>query len=226
MNAIRTFEVGVSKLLFCGAILLGATGVLSAGETLTLKNGVTTGTGTPISNFDVFSGTVGNWAVSVTQGTDLGTPSNPNLDLLSVDTAKVANPGDLTVTFTDTGFTLTPLTLTYSDSSSFLDVGAKSSVSDTIQILVNGKVVTGTTVVLDPGSQAVDGTAVTIKPGSSYSITLTEVVTDSKGPGVEVSSDILVGAQTPEPGFYALTGVGLAGLLALAIRRKKLKATA
>jgi len=222
MNVLRIFETKVSRFLAGGTFLLVASGSLFAGETLTLTNGVTTKTGTVVGISDFFSGNVGNWLVSSTTGSDLGTPSMPSLDLSSVATSKVASPGALTIVFTETGFTATPLILDYSDSASFL--GTKT-ISDTISILVNGKVVPASTVVLNPTTQGLDGT-VKVNPGSTYSITLTEVVAASKAAGSTVSSDILVGAETPEPGLYALTGAGLAGLIAFAIRRRKQQATA
>jgi hypothetical protein len=54
---------------------------------------------------------------------------------------------------------------------------------------------------------------------SPYSITLTEVITASGAAGSQVSSDFNL-TGTPEPGLYAMTGIGLMGLTALAIRRK------
>jgi len=224
MNVIRLFETRVSRLLVCGTLLLAPSGTLFAGEVLTLTNGKTTATGTVVGSSDFFSGTVGNWQVEpITIGSSLGTPSMPNLDIASVDKALVASPGALTIVFSDTGFTANPLLLTYSDSASFL--GTKT-ISDTVSILVNGKPVPGSTAVLTPGSGGADNT-ILVKPGSSYSITLTEVVTATKAAGSIVSSDILLGGtETPEPGLYAVTGAGLAGLLALAIRRKRRQAAA
>jgi len=244
MNVSRIFQTGVSRVLVCGTFLMVVAGTtLFAGETLTLTNAGKTGTGTTIGDLDEFTGAVGNWTILSTVGIDAGSPGAPNLDLSSLDEAKIANPGALTIVFTETGYTLSPLTLLYSYSSSFLDIcpgtvgcpkNGKTTVSDTVSLLVNGKTVNNSTGVITPVNQGsgIDGMSATIKPGNNYSITLTEVITDTNGlgenkagmGGTEVSSDDLVGAQTPEPGLYALTGVGLVGLLALVNRRRKLQA--
>jgi hypothetical protein len=218
MNVIRVFETRVSIFLICGSLLLAACGTLFAGETLTLTNSGKTGTGTVVGNTDTFMGTVGNWVISITQGQDLGTPSAPNLDLLTVDTAKVNSPGGLSIVFTETGFALAPLTLAYSDSASFL--GTKV-IKDTVSILINGKIVAGSSNILTPAVAGADGT-VLVNPGSNYSISLTEDISALKAAGSDISSDILVGAETPEPGLYAVTGIGVAILLARVARRRKL----
>jgi len=226
MSAIRSFETRAFRLVACGAFLLVASGTLFANQvlTLTLKNGAATKTGTVAGDADFFSGTVGNWTIEpITVGGSAGTVSMPNLDLASVDKSNSASPGALTIVFTETGFTATPLILSYSYSASFLGT---PSISDTVSLLVNGHVVPGSTAVLSPpiADQGADGT-VTIKPGTNYSISLTEVIAATKAAGSEVSSDILVGAETPEPGLYALTGAGLIGLCAFAVRKRKQQAT-
>jgi hypothetical protein len=240
------------RLLIGGTLLFLASGALFAGETLTITNGVTTVNGTfamcgagAVAGDLCFGGTIGTWQISSIQGdADISAPATaPFMDLSVLAKTIATKPPTvtnlpLTITFTETGFG--PANAGMFD---YMETGnlTKVNMSDTFSFADNGNVVAGGTntiksvkgangVVTVPIGGYGDSVPLTPFPTGQYSLTLTEKIFPTAVGGIAsgavVSSDFsLTGTTTPEPGFYALTGAGLAGLLAVAMRRRKKQET-
>lgn len=109
-------------LLTAGSCFLALTNERShAAATLTLFDGTTTvtimdGSGMDMSAMPgviIFNGILGVWDINVSTGLTkpvIGSPSDPHMDLNSIDHS--TGPGFLKITFTDTGFIATPGTIT------------------------------------------------------------------------------------------------------------------
>jgi len=241
------------RLLFGGVLLFLASGALFAGETLTITNGVTTANGSAAAcgsaataGLICFGGTVGTWQINSIQGDgfpDIGNlVTDPTLDLSVLAKTTAVTPLPLTISFTETGFGPAMAGMfDYMETSNL----TKLNMSDTFSFAADGTTVPAGTntissavgphgIITVPKGGYGDSVALTPFPKGLYSLTLTETIfPTAKGKttianGAIVSSDFsLTGSATPlpEPGFYALTGAGLAGLLAVAMRRRSKQAT-
>ncbi len=164
-----------------------------------------------------YSGTIGNFTTSIDIGTGfpaIGAPSDPILDLTSLDLTTGTAGGTLTVSLTETGFTatadikqfLSDITGVYSNSQASM-----STYFDT----TNTPFGTGTLLasgLLDNQQQVVS------VPPIAGPYSLTEIVTVTAGANSLASIDSGI-IDTPEPGSLPLLGAGLIALAALGLRR-------
>jgi len=243
-NVVR---VPICRSLIGGTLLFLASGFLFAGETLTITNGITTVHGSAADcgsaatpGLMCFSGSIGTWQINSLQGDgfpDVGSlASEPTLDLSLLAKTTGATMLPLTITFTETGFG--PAVAGMFD---YMETGnlTKLNMSDKFSFDANSTPVAGGTntitsvagahgVVTVPIGGYGNAVPLTPFPHGQYSLTLSETIFPTAGGktmialGSIVSTDFsLTGETTPEPSFYALTGMGLAGLLAVAMRRRK-----
>ncbi len=164
-----------------------------------------------------YSGTVGNFTTSIDIGTGfpaIGAPSDPILDLTSLDLTTGTAGGTLTVSLTETGFTTT--------------IAAKQFLSDITGVYTNSQATMntyfdtsntpfGTGTLLASGLLDNQSKLVSVPPiAGPYS--LTEIVTVTAGANSLASIDAGI-IDTPEPGSLPLLGAGLIALAALGLRR-------
>ncbi len=223
------------RLLAGTVFVFLACGNLFALETLTITDSACAGCTValaPVANGNnlLFAGAVGAWSVSVT-AQDLGDPSDPDLDLAVLGSTpsspSVNDPGVLSVTFTETGYAGTP-PLILDMGVGGIDRGAQTSTNVTIAgvaqpiISYDGAAGSSNGTQVVPYEYSVSNVAIT--PATQpYGITIQTVTTPAIGnfPRAGSSDYQLEGSLAPEPGFYGLTGLGLAGLLAVgAVRRR------
>jgi hypothetical protein len=233
------------KFLLCAIVVSTVSETLFAtpAETLTISSpGFTSVTCSAISvnpncSFDgasgyvAYTGPFGDWTINVSSGLSL-TAGSPLLLLSTTDwDNSVLAPAPLTITFTDYDFTFTPLGVTLNaseavdpsalapgtsaNSATYTDIGGTSAPFG--QLTLNGT-----------GNSTVG--PIPIIPVAPYSVSLTSVISGSAGTLMDTGYSLYSSAPgggggiiggTPEPGLYILTGVGLAGLLAMAAARRR-----
>jgi len=222
MTERNLFQTRTTGFVAGVVFVLLTSGTLFAGETLTLQNGssVVTGTIGPGPVFqDSFDGVVGHWDLTSASGLSFVTGSTETLDLTVQAMASFTNPGNLIVTYTETGLTgpppLDPVVVSVG--------GTNSGTTTTYVTKVNSETI-------DSESYAAthfSGGATTSVPVVSpvpYSLSVVETITGNTKGASLVSGNYQLGvtSTTPEPGFYGLAGLGLAGL-GIAINRRKSK---
>jgi len=249
MSITNSLTMAFRKALIGGTLIILASGMMFAGETLTITNGVTTVNGTAAdcglgatAGLICFAGNVGTWQVNSVEGDgfpDIGDPlNNPMLDLSAEAKTSAATAAPLTITFTETGFGpgISGL-FTYMESGNLTSL----NMSDTFSFAADGTTLPAGTNTMMSVKGAKAGTVTTVPPGGyegsvpltpfptgMYTLTLKETIFPTAlksaiAKGAVVSSDFSLTGQvlTPEPGLYALTSFGLAGLLIVAMRRRK-----
>jgi len=204
------------KILAFGipVLLAFSAGSTFAVPTLTLESGSSTVTRTDgldgaLDGKIQFFGTVGNFTFNkVTAITDpiFGAPASPDLNLISLDVSSGLG-GQLTVTFTDDGFTGSPLNL-------MATIGGTTGVGDSVQLLtyVNGTLLTDSGIL---GGPAFDNAEfASLINGSPYSLTLKAVITHSGGIEAHATSfGARLQTTVPDGGSTAvILGLGLLGL--------------
>jgi hypothetical protein len=240
---IKKFINRSVRITFGFAIVtLAASCTLFAGETLTLKNGTTTVTcstsGPAVAGCTYsggvlsYNGAVGKWSVNVVTGEGYpatGSATDPILDLDSIDSTSAYTPGKLTISFTETGFTLNPLFTaaaiggTISGEGNYGSFGASYGTPGTTIPGSTYTTPTGT----GPGAKAFsfNSAPLTAHPTSPYALTLNAVIngsTSKYGPSAD-SFDFNLEA-TPEPTLYGVLAIGVLAALYAAHRRKQVKA--
>ncbi len=239
---IANFIKGNRAKFLAGAVFVfAACGNAFALETLTITDSVCGGctvslAPVPNGNDLMFAGVVGAWNVSVT-AQDLGdvtTPVDLDLDVVASTGAhgefNAATVGTITVAFTETGYTGSPL-LVLSAGDGGTDQGTKTSTNVSVaavnqpSISYNGAAGSGGLNVVPYNFSVSD---VNIVPASQpFGVTITTVVTPENISRRSASSNYQMdGTLTPEPKFYGLTGLGLAGLLAVGAARRRKQQTA
>lgn len=169
-----------------------------------------------------YSGSIGNFTTSIDIGTGfpaIGAPSDPILDLTSLDLTTGTAGGTLTVSLSETGFTtttaakqfLSDITGVYSNSQATMN-----TYFDTTNIRF------GTGTLLSSGLRDNQSSLVSVPPiAGPYS--LTEIVTVTAGANSLASIDAGI-IDTPEPGSLPLLGAGLIALAMLGLRRTVIRA--
>jgi hypothetical protein len=218
VGAVQTRRLGLVVLasLFCLTC-----GTAFAGETLTLsESGFATRTFTSAGDSIATpaSFTYGQWNLVSSSAFEAGTPAAPDLDLIVQALSTAASPGALTLTFTQTGFTSIPIDLTDAVG------GSNNATKSVFSVLYNNTAIPALGYTSSSGGKlptafSNTSTIVVAPPSSPYSLT-EQVVISSDGKPSHVESFDMELKSTPEPSLYALTGAGIAGVLALAIRRK------
>jgi hypothetical protein len=219
MNFLKT------RPLIGGALVLMASGTLFAGETLTLSSGSATGTGSSATCGGLaqpgeicFAGTVGDWQVIEVVGAGYpaaGTLLTPDQDVSTLATSTVPNAAALNVNFTETGFgPATSGTFSYLEGAILNTAG----MTDTFSFNAGGTT-GGVNTASSPLGLFMGSVFVSSMP-STYSIELSEVITATLTDSEASTDSNLTGATAPEPGLYALTGIGLFALMALAARKR------
>jgi hypothetical protein len=205
MTGFRTACLTTALLL-----VLGVAHRAQAEIVIRISDGVQTKTRTDhkISGFAAFSGAVGNFDVKVEEGVGfpaVGSPSNPILDLTSLDLTSVSG-GTLTVSLTETGFStataeefLSTITGIYVNSSAEMStyLGPKDKPFGKAMLLSTGLV--------DNQSDLVSF------PALSGPFSLTEVLTITADPDSLTSIDAAI-RDAPEPASLSLLGAALAAL--------------
>lgn len=232
-NSLKTAFAAIAV----SVVAFAFSGRASAVETLTLSDGLgdsvtiydnnssaesTTGAVTnfgsggdsnPVAGAITWLGSIGVWEISVTTGNSypaLGTASSPQMNLSSQDTSTAA--GSLTITFTDTGYTLAPggVTAVLSVNSSGGSVDFKTMQNSTV--ITNSGALTGAPIgMTDYGALASNVTP--------YSLTEQVVITNSGA----AFSDIGAKMSVPDGGMtVALLGLSLVGIAGAKTLRRKL----
>jgi hypothetical protein len=164
-----------------------------------------------------FSGAIGNFNVSIDLGSgfpDVGSPSQPVLDLTSLDLTTGTAGGVLTVSLTETDFTTTtnPVQFLSSITGNYVN---SQAVMNTYFDTTNAHFGTGT--LLSSGlldNQA----AVAVEPIITGPYSLTEIVTITAGGNSLTSLDAIV-RDAPEPATLPVLGGALLMLGMIGVRR-------
>ena len=226
MTERNLFGTRTTGLLAGVVFVLLTSGTLFAGETLTLQNGSTTVTGTigpgPVFQ-DSYDGVVGHWDLTSASGLSFISGSTETLDLTVQAMATLNNPGNLIVTYTETGLTgpppLNPVTISIG--------GTNSGTTTTYVTKVNSDTIDSQSFVTNGGFSGGTTTSVPVVSPVPYSLTVVETITGNKTGGSLTSGNYQLDVTTtPEPGFYGLAGLGLAGLWIVITRRKNKSAAA
>jgi hypothetical protein len=158
-----------------------------------------------------FFGAIGNFTVSADIGAGfpgVGSPSNPVLDLTSLDLTTGTAGGTLTVSLTETDFQKTSGIYQFLSS---LVGNYLNSTATMAAYLDAGNVHFGTGTLLASG--LVDNqAALTSVPVGAGPFSLTEIITVTAGPNSLTSLDAAL-TNVPEPASLSLVGVGLLGLM-------------
>jgi len=216
------------KNIIAGAAVLGVTSLANAIPTMTISDGVNTVTIVdnvgadinPLAGAVSYNGSVGVWSLIINTGLTkpiLGSANAPTMDLAIQ--ASSTTGGSLTVTFSDTGFTLSPGAVLATISGHVVN-GAQESVA--YQVLANSQNVVGTgSVIANIPSQGMpvlaSATGSLNGLGSAYS--LTEVVQISSNGSTTTSID--AGFQPVPDGGMTMAMLGF-GLVAVETARRKL----
>lgn len=194
------------------------TGVASAIPTLTLRH-VETNTSVTVTDVDLdgvllFNGPVGHFVANVTSAFTkplIGSESQPILSLTSADvTSPGQAAGTLEITFSDDGFTATPLQALVGRS--LVAIVGGNSVDFNAQ--VNG-VDYVPDITLTTGGFA-DVLGGVVSPLTPYSVALKAVVNHVNAGSTSLGFQF---TAVPEPGFYGLLSLGLTGIVLVARRR-------
>jgi hypothetical protein len=212
------FAFMVSEAAFAAPTL---TLTITSGSSTETKTVNITGPGTVVE----FTGTVGDWTITPTQGVSGPVIDGaPSYTLSTTDSTLVHNAPALTVTLTETGLTFEPDKVTLTGNYTPEGFGPTSGVTyssfydvtHTIDAPFNLSGATSKSKVEPP---------TTIHPVGPYTVTLQTVIDANSTTPTIAEVGFVISSQTPEPGLYFLTGIGLAGLLAITVfRRKKLQA--
>jgi len=226
MTERNLFRTRTAGLLGGVVFVLFTTGSLFAGETLTLTSGGSTVTGTigpgPVFQ-DSYDGVVGHWDLTSASGLSFISGSTETLDLTVQAMASSKNVANLVVTYTETGLTgpppLNPVTISIG--------GTNSGTTTTYVTKVNSDTIDSQSFVTNGGFSGGTTTSVPVVSPVPYSLTVVETITGNKTGGSLASGNYQLGVTTtPEPGFYGLAGLGLAGLWIVITRRKNKSAAA
>lgn len=171
------------------------------------------GDANPAAGAVTFIGSVGIFNLNVTTGLSkpaIGSASNPQMDLSSIDTSTGA--GTLLITFSDSGFTASPGNLI----ADFGGTQTNGSITNTV--LQNGMLVTA----IGPftGHSFSGSNSALLNAGAPYSLT-ESVALNFRGAGTK-SFDASIGVSGVPDGGMTITLLGLAvsGLAAGKLRRK------
>jgi hypothetical protein len=189
-------------------IAVGFSSQARAGLEVKVTDGVTTGTANDSGSAGsaAFIGTIGNFDVKITEGTGfpaIGSPSNPILDLTSLDITSDAG-GTLTASVTETGFSSISAGAHFLSSITGIYVNS-SAVMNTYLDTTNAPFGTGTPL----SSGLFDNQSDTVSaPVVSGPYSLTEVITITAASHSLSSIDAAI-IDAPEPGSLSLLGVAL-----------------
>jgi len=230
------FKRNAAGFLAGGVFAFVACGNVFALETLTITDsvcgGCTVSLGPVVNGNDLmFAGVVGAWNISVTAQdlSDATTPVDLDLDVVGSTGAhgefNAATVGTITVAFTETGYTGSPL-LVLSAGDGGTDQGTKTTSNVSVAgvnqpaISYNGAAGSAGLNVVPYNFSVSD---VNIVPASQpFGVTITTVINPANISKRSASSNYQMdGTLAPEPRFYGLTGLGLAGLLVVAAARRR-----
>jgi len=235
-NSFKTRAAGLVAFLTLGLLAYGN----PSEPTLTITNGNVTRTVTGVADIASFSGMVGNWDIGLAGGSVLGGPFGTVLNLSSTESSAVPNPGALTITFKDSGFTLPPtIYLHYADTSiNFIGNGTTEKLESLYGApLANTAILPVYTDMLPGAGPGVNGNVTSPLVGgvhNPFGLELEAVITPRKngGPQNVLTIEALSAngsptefsngsGSTPEPGFYGILAVGLGGLFFVVARRRR-----
>ena len=210
MNMLRP-QLGLAALTLAALFSLQA----RADILLTATDGIHTGSAddhlTP--GLATFAGAVGNFNVSIDVGAgfpQIGAPTDPILDLTSLDLTTGAGGGTLTVSLTETGFATTTAAQDFLSSIVGNYVGSHAAMSSYLDTS-NAHFGTGTPL----ASGLLDNqAAITSVPPVAGPYSLTEVITVTAGAESLTSLDAII-VDAPEPGTLSLLVAWLIGLAML-----------
>jgi hypothetical protein len=215
INTLRN-SVAIAAL----AIVVGYSFQARADILVKATDGINTGTAddhaTP--GLATFSGTIGNFTVSIDLGTgfpDIGSPSQPVLDLTSLDLTTGTTGGTLTVSLTETDFTTTVNPVQFLSSLTGNYVNSQATLN-TYFDTTNAHFGTGT--LLSSGLLN-NQSAVAIEPIITGPYSLTEIVTITAGASSLTSLDAIV-RDAPEPATLSVLGAALLMMLGIVGTRR------
>lgn len=210
------------KLTLVAVAVVASLPVLAV-PTLRLFDGTTTvtvqdgsaGDSSALANVINYSGVIGVWNINVSTASSLGTSSSPLLSLVNFNNATAA--GTMTIEFSETDFDQDPLNVKVFTGGINPSGGSTtaSSLYDAANTVFAGTQLTSFTSAADSYNKTVFAGASPLAP---YSLTLKSVLTATAA-GTFGSTIQLTGV--PEPGFYGALALGLSGLFAAVVRRRK-----
>jgi len=236
------FRARTTAFLAGTALVFAANGTLFATETLTLSDTsgdtitctggscVTGGAHATVTSYSdngtgsiVFNGSIGGWTVETDTGVsypDQGSTTVPDLTLTSHSSGTASTFGNLTINFTDTLFTTTPVSL-IADAGGTNQKGSGTGAGFTsaaFKFSANNSQFAA----YNPGSTAsynFPGSVQVISPTSPYTLSIEAVIGGGKG-SAGFTADIA--SAVPEPGLYGTLAAGVGGLFFVLLRRRKL----
>jgi len=210
--------IAVSAVLAALGLMLSAPMATATPLTLTLNDGINTVTVVDGGAGDVnltngavtWIGSLGSWSVNVSTGLgfpELGSLAWPKIDLNSVNVSNGAG-GTLELMLSQGGFTSPP------PPAFLLSIGGTTNGSVKAYACAGVTLGSCEDVELGPFSPtafSASGAFSLVDPGEEYMVGIKVVLTHGAGQGVISSFDAEL-ASVPEPGTYALIGLGLAAL--------------
>lgn len=208
-------------------------GSAMATPTLTLYDGTNTVTVNDDEANDSYAapgivtyiGSIGEWNLNVSTGINLGTPTEPRLDLNSVNTS-TGDGSSLRLEFYDYGFDASAITGFWTGIGGTTEGTITGAVYYSLDNGTSWEEMTtfGPFVGSDASPSAFSGSSSIYTPfpafADSVAFKLTATISHAAGDNVVTSFDEEI-APVPEPATMLLFGTGLAGLAGIARRRKK-----